>query len=431
MKIHNVIIDHPELGLSRVNISIQDGRIEEVSLLDAPTGDFSSVEFYVTPGFVNSHIHPNQLYDRRLLDECGISELLHQMHGNYKKTDEDRYVQALFVTMEALKSGATSLYAVASNPYPVIQAFKTFGMKGAVTCFYNDKWEGYGNAPSLIQPQDIETQFAQASKEKTDRIDIHIGSASVESASNQLLLLLDELAKKYQTKVNIHVSEGIDSVKTCLASRKTTPVRLLDNLGVLSSSWNLIHAATLEADEISLLGKSKASVIHCPVSNAKTGVGVAPIKELMEAGVNIGIGSDACSNNNTNNILSEAYFAHLIHGAFYKDPKLVTLKVLKQWLTKNGYHILGINQKGTIEKGEPADLLLWALNENAFVPLPFKNFDSALIFSAPDIKPHTVIMNGKIVVENYRCTLVSEKEVSCGVNRVAMKLGKDSCCSIR
>ncbi len=422
MQLNNVVIKHSLHGYVRASIAIANGVISKVVIEDGASPNFSNVEFYVTPGFVNSHLHPNQLFDRRLLDELSITELLHKMHGNYKKTDEDRYAQALFVLMEALKSGATSIYAVASNPLPVVRAFKALDVKGAVTCFYNDQWEGYGDPPTLAIHEAIEKQFLQAFLEQTDRIKIHIGSASVESASNGLLILLDALAKRLNTKVNIHVSEGIESVQSCQSARGMSPVRLLSELKVLASHWNLIHAVNVDEEEIALIAKGKANVIHCPVSNAKTGVGVAPIKALMDAKVTIGLGSDACSNNNTNNILNEAYFASLLHGAFQRNAQAITLETLVQWLTTSGYHILGSKQKGTIAVGEPADLLLWSLSEDAFVPVPFGNFTSALVYNAPDIKPHTVLIDGRVVVENYQCKIIQEKEVRKAANGCSVKV---------
>jgi 5-methylthioadenosine/S-adenosylhomocysteine deaminase len=383
----------------------------------------SEEDFYLTPGFVNAHLHPNQLYDRGLLDDLSIVNLLSNMHTKYNKTDEDRYIQALYTLMDALKSGATSIYAVASEPDPVIKAFKTLNLTGAITCFFNDQWEGAGQSPKITSIYEVEKLFATLyEKYNNTNVKIHIGSASVQCASNELICLFNTIAKKYNTKVNIHISEGIESIETCIKHRGTTPVRLLEKLNVLNERWNLIHATTIDIDEVEIIARSGASVIHCPVSNAKTGVGVAPILDMLKKQINIGLGTDACSNNNTNNILNEAYFAKLLHNALHKNPVLITDQILTRWLTANSYNMLNIDQNGTLEIKQKGNLLIWSLQNPSFVPLIYGNFNSTIFNNAPDLKPHTVILNGDIVVNNYKFNNLLENKIQKEVNIRANKL---------
>lgn len=429
MILNDVVCKDSQHGYCKANIKINKDTIEAIDIISTDPSKFSESSFYVTKGFVNSHLHPNQLFDRRLLDELNISELLHKMHHDYQKNDEERYTQALFVLMEAIKSGSTTVYAVASHPVPVLKAFKTLGIKGAVSCFFNDQWEGHGSAPSLSMQNSIEEQFLRAYEQKTDKVDVHIGTASVQSASNELLTLLDQISKKWDTKVNLHVSEGISSVHSCIQSRGLSPIRLLNQLGLLSERWNLIHAVNIDEEEVSMIAKAKAHVIHCPVSNAKTGVGIAPIKLFLEYGVNVGLGTDACSNNNTNNILNEAYFAALLQGAYHSDPNIISVDTLMHWLGAGGHHLIGSKNQQAIEVGAKADLLLWSLLEDAFVPLPYGRFDAALIYNAPDIKPHTVMIDGEIIVENYQFKNISQKAIRDLANLQSQKIisfSKDS-----
>ncbi len=345
-----------------------------------------------------------------MLDGLPISELLSTMHTQHKKTDEDRYAQALCVLIDALKSGATSLYAIASNPMPAIRAFKNLDLTGAISCVFNDVWEGAGNTPSQISFADVENEFAEFYAHNSSDLRIHIGSASILTASNELLLLFDDIAKRYNTRVNIHMSEGSDCVEKCLQNRGFTPVRLLAHLGVLNERWNLIHATTVDDVEVRLISAAGATVTHCPVSNAKTGVGIAPMRAFHEAGVTIGLGTDACSNNNTNNILNEAYFSILLQSALHKDPALFTIDTVFEWMTTNGHKIVGSGQHGKLEVGARADLLLWDLSVPAFTPLAYGRLKSVLINNAPDVKPHTVLINGNAVIENY--TFVGSAEAA-------------------
>jgi len=409
------------LDYELADIVVKNGVIENIDSSKIKLSDISPDHFFVTPGFVNSHLHPNQLLDRRMLDEKSITDLLSAMHIVQKKTDEDRYHQAIFVLIDALKSGATSIYAIASKPEPVIRAFNDIGITGAINCVFNDIWEGEGNTPAQISLQEVEKGFDEFFKANSEDVKIHIGSASILTASNDLLKLFNDIAIKYNTRVNIHMSEGIDSVEKCRQHRGTTPIRLLNQLGILNERWNLIHAATVDEEEIKIIARSGASVIHCPVSNAKTGVGIAPMLDFHKNGVNIAIGTDACSNNNTNNILNEAYFATLLHSAIHRDAVVFKEETIFEWLIPNGLKIIDSKRNGKIAVGERADLLCWSLKDPCFVPLHYGRFHSALINNAPDAKPHTVMLGGKKVIENYRFAGELEKRATDAINAWAKR----------
>jgi 5-methylthioadenosine/S-adenosylhomocysteine deaminase len=412
---------HKSNSYELADIFIKDGVIEKIDRTAISAFDISSEHFFVTSGFVNSHLHPNQLLDRRMLDELSITNLLSAMHIVQKKNDEDRYHQAIFVLLDALKSGATSVYAIASRPEPVIRAFNDIGIIGALNCVFNDVWEGKGNVPAQISLEDVEKQFSRYFESNCENLKIHIGSASILTASNELLTLFNDIAIRYNTRVNIHMSEGIESVEACRKNRGTSPVRLLENLGILNERWNLIHATTVDEEEIKLIARSGASIIHCPVSNAKTGVGIAPMLEFHKNGVNIAIGTDACSNNNTNNILNEAYFATLLHNGVHKNPLVFSEEIIFDWLTTNGLKIIDSPSSGKIEVGQRADLLLWSLKDPCFVPLPYGKLRSVLINNAPDAKPHTVMLAGKKIIENYICTNDLEKIATGAINAWARR----------
>ena len=165
---------HKSYSYELADIFIKDGVIEKIDHAAISAFDISSEHFFVTHGFVNSHLHPNQLLDRRMLDELSITNLLSAMHIVQKKNDEDRYQQAIFVLLDALKSGATSVYAIASKPEPVIRAFNDIGITGALNCVFNDVWEGEGNIPSQISLEDVEKSFSQYFKSNCENLKIHI-----------------------------------------------------------------------------------------------------------------------------------------------------------------------------------------------------------------------------------------------------------------
>jgi 5-methylthioadenosine/S-adenosylhomocysteine deaminase len=419
MLLQNLILKDNKSYVS-ATIEIAEGIIKNIYKSSISNIDIER-DFLVTPGFVNCHLHPSQLMDKGSLDFLSIPELLSLQHTQNTKTEQDRYIHALFVLMDAIKSGATSIYSVASNPLPIIKAYKRLNIKGAITCFFNDVWEGEGASPKICDIKSISQKFSALYKERTKDIDVHIGSASLQTASDQMLKFLNIIALEYNTKVNIHVGEGKESVQSCLDSRGSTPIRLLAKLGVLSSRWNLIHAINIDAEEIKIIADSGANIILCPISNSKTGAGIPPVDKFIKHAVNIALGTDACSNNNTNNILNEAYFTILLTHGINQTPALINSDMMMEWLTTNGYKTLGSAQTGKIEVGQPADLLLWSLKQNSFIPLRDKGYHSSLFYNAPDIKPHTVMVKGNKIIDNYKFLNIDEDKLRLLVHHTLKK----------
>jgi 5-methylthioadenosine/S-adenosylhomocysteine deaminase len=398
------------------DIEIQKQTIENIVTRPYKYSKEDNKKFFVTPGFVNAHLHPNKLLSRGVLDDLNIEHLLSKMHISAKSDYNIKYKQALFTLADAIMHGSTTIYAVASNPSPVIEAFKYIGLKGAISCFFNDCWDGYGHKPLLTEFSLIKKKFNEVFKNHNEQVGIHIGTASTQSASNKLLILFDQIAEEFNAKVNIHISEGEKNVQNCLKYRNHTPIELLNELGVLNHRWNLIHATTMNKNEIKMIANNGANIILCPVSNAKIGVGIAPIRDFIEQKINLSLGTDACSNNNTNNILSEAYFAQLIFNATQQDGSFITYRQLYKWLTISGRSIFQMNDIGEIAIGQRADLLLWSLDNPSFSPLGQSNYLSKIFYNAPDIKPHTVILGGIKAVENYKFLLFDQHELLAELN---------------
>lgn len=387
------------------DIIIAKGYITDILWIDKVELYTNDCKYFITPGFFNGHLHPNQLSDRGYCDKMGLDSILSLYHLTQKsKNFETRLLQSKIVILDAVMKGATSIYAVASNPMPIILSLSSLGMQGAVSCFFNDCWLLDGPAPAITDITGIRKHFEKYINYQSDYLDIHIGTASIMTASDNLLKLMHHISHDYNTKVNLHVSESINHVESCIKKRNVRPVALLKNLKVLDEKWNLIHCVNINDEEIKYISDSGANVIHCPVSNAKTGVGIAPIKKLINNKVNVVLGTDACSNNNTNNILNEAYFSILVNNISGKPMEEFDNEVWNM-LTENANKVLDKNKLQAtkyITKGKRANFLVWDLSEVSFCPRHNRNLKHALLYSAPDLKPISVYINGQQIIKDYK-----------------------------
>jgi 5-methylthioadenosine/S-adenosylhomocysteine deaminase len=215
----------------------------------------------------------------------------------------------------------------------------------------------------------------------------------------------------------MHAAEGDDYVASVKERTGNRPIEHLHSIGALNRRVSLAHMTKLTDKEIGYLAESGAHVVNCPRANAYVKVGLCPVKELLEAGVNVCLGSDAAINNNSNDVRGEA---HAVHDAIsFRHNYLIDYKTLFSMLTINGARAMGLDKEiGTIEEGKRADIVLWDKNDTPFVP--GFNYLADIIFT-DGMRAHTVMIDGKPVIKEYKLVSMDEKKILQDARGVARK----------
>ena len=189
----------------------------------------------------------------------------------------------------------------------------------------------------------------------------------------------------------------------------TALLKHLDSLGVLQTNLSLEHAIWIEENDVELFAKRGVTPVHNPASNLRIGSGLAPVKEWLAAGVNVGLGTDGSASNDGQNMFDAVRLAALIHnqaGTDFND--WVTPPQALAMATRNGARAFGVNA-GTIAPGKLADIVLLRRDTAAFTPL--NNVMSQLVFCENGSSVDSVIVNGEVVVQDGRLAKVDEREV--------------------
>jgi 5-methylthioadenosine/S-adenosylhomocysteine deaminase len=175
------------------------------------------------------------------------------------------------------------------------------------------------------------------------------------------------------------------------------PVAWLDSIGVLDSHTQIVHAVWVDSTEIQLVNNRRAVVIHCPVSNAVLGSGVAPIAAMIQLGIPVRLGTDGSASNDTQNIWETLKFAACMARAVGLDPTILP----------PGDALSMAFGKRLLTVGSPADLIIVHINnpQNA----PVGNFDSALVLGSPGSEVQTVLVGGKALLKDGELTIVDEE----------------------
>jgi len=208
--------------------------------------------------------------------------------------------------------------------------------------------------------------------------------------------LSDELG----TGIHIHLSETQKEVDESIEKWGKTPIKHVYDLGIFERPTIAAHCVHVNDNDIEILANCKVSVAHNPTSNLKLASGFAPIEKMLKANVNVALGTDGASSNNNLNMFEEMHLASIINKCVNSDATSVPAEAVIKMATINGAKALGVEKElGSIKVGKKADIILIDLNKPHLCPL--HNPLSAICYSAQGSDVHTVIVDGKILMENY------------------------------
>lgn len=375
---------------------------------------FDGKDFFVTPGFVNAHFHPSQQLNRALGIGISHDKQMDLLHATDKiKKDSDRFWLSYISVLEGLKAGTTCFYSVGSEIETQIKVYNDMGVRAACTLLPKDIVAE--EKREIVRAQAWETQERIDTAEKlhkryhSDLVRVHFGVVNLRYASDELVKGMLRLAEKYDTYFHMHAAEGDIYVEKVKERTGHTPIEHLHKIGALNHRMSFAHATKLTDEEIKYIAKAKASVVHCPRANSYVATGICPVKELLDAGVNVALGSDAAINNNSNEVRGEAHAAYDKLVDRFGKADIIDYITLFKMLTINGARAMGLEKQiGTIKEGKKADLVLWRRDDLPFIP----GFDylADLIFT-DSCRAHTILINGKAVLKNYKATLIDEEKI--------------------
>jgi len=218
------------------------------------------------------------------------------------------------------------------------------------------------------------------------------------------------LAEKLQVPVHIHLSETQGEVHDVMTRYRKRPVEYLESLGFLDETVLAAHCVWIEDNEIELLAKRNVGVAHCMESNLKLASGFAPIVTMITEGVKVTFGTDGAASNNDLNILSEMATTAKVHKALSNNPTVLNAKTTLLMATRWGADVLGLGKKiGSLQKGKHADMITLNLRKPHLTPL--YNVYSHIIYAAMASDIESVMINGKMVVDQGKLCTADEDEI--------------------
>lgn len=391
------------------------------------------------PGLVNAHCHSSENMLKGLLDNMPLEQWMLYSYpplafGPF--SERFIYLRTLLGAIEMIRGGITTVQDdVTEWPTPspegmgaVMQAYLDIGMRANVAANLSDKpwykklpflderlspemkrrFEPVDNASGLLA---ITNDIVKQWHTRDGRIQYVVAPSGPQRCTDEFLLGLADLAHSHDLQLHTHILETRMQRVTGPVMYGKSLIEHMANLGLLSPRLTIIHSVWVSESDIDLMGRNQVTVAHNPASNLKLGSGIMPFRRLREAGVNVALGSDGMSSNDSQSIFESMKLAALLHKITNPD--------YKQWPTSDevlrtaiegGARSTGYEGKiGKIAPGLKADIILLDTNTPAFVP--WNDVTNHLVYCENGSSVDTVIVAGKVVMKGRNILTLNEHTI--------------------
>lgn len=347
-------------------------------------------DLVVLPGLINAHTHAAMSLLRGLADDMPLKEWLEEKiwPEEAKLTEKDLYKGTFLACREMVRSGTTTFVNMYFEPQAEIKAAQRCGLRASIglTAIEFKK----------LGPESIEKKYRILGQKLPPKIKLAVTPHSIYTVDKNALVWCAQFARKNSLLLHIHLSETELEVRNCLKQHGCRPVEYLDKLGILGKNVLAAHVCWLNDKEIKLLAKNKVSVAHCPSSNLKLVSGIMPLSKLLKAGVNVCLGTDGPSSNNSLDMFWEMKLAALIHKWNEKDPRSADAQTILDMATRNGARALGLGKHiGSLEIGKEADIIILDFRQPHLQP--HHNTVSHIVYAARGADVKNVLVGGTVL----------------------------------
>lgn len=375
----------------------------------------------VIPGLINCHTHSYMAFMRNIADDLSFMDWLFGTIDPIEQqmTDEDTYWGACLAIIEMIKSGTTCFNDMQMNIHQTTRAVKESGMRAVISRGLIGS--GHDEAGQMRLRQAYEERDAA---KDCDRLSFMLGPHAPYTCDDGFMRVVSEEAKKNGMRIHVHLSESVSEIEQIREKYGMTPIEMADRNGLFDVPAIAAHCVQVTDEDIAILKGKKVSVVTNPASNMKLGNGFAPIGKMLEMGVNVCLGTDGAASNNSLNMFRELGLLTLIHKGVNKTPQCISAREGFRIATINGARALGLEEEtGSIEAGKKADLAILDLNTPSLTPR--NNLIAGLSYSANGSEVETVIIDGKIVMENRKVLTMDEALVYKKINEIIVRMGLD------
>lgn len=394
----------------------------------------------VMPGLVNAHMHSGETFFKGRYQHMPLEIWMLYAYPILMKEPIPKrllYLRSLITAMESLKGGVTTMVDDFFDPpgydldrlRVVFDAYEDAGLRANVSHVVMDK-HVFDTMPWLrdIVPADLQAEVAgpdmgvsgymdyckavfDSQHGRADRLGFMVSASAPQRCSPEMMQACTALAVERGVPFHTHILETKTQAVTGPEFYGTSLIRYMADLGILTPNTTIAHSVWVSDADIALMGDADVSIAHNVISNLKLGSGVAPLRRLLDAGVNVGLGTDGMCSNDTARIFDVMRVAGLIHAAAGPDlDRWVGAEEVLKAATMGGARTALLQDvTGSLTVGKRADLMMIRIAGYNYMPM--NDLSHHLVYCEGGTNIERVMVNGTWVVENDRLLTVDESEV--------------------
>ena len=386
------------------DIYIKDDKISSEEISGARVIDGKGK--FATPGFVNAHTHASMTLLRSYSDDKALMDWLQKdiWPVEAKMKRRDIYWGAALAAIEMIRGGTTA-FADMYGPCmeEVAKVVDESGLRGSLCRGLISFADG---DKKLAENVELYKNYHGAAD---GRITIMLGPHAIYTCPPDYLKKVAAEAQKLGAEIHIHMNETKTEIEECIKNYGKRPFEVVADTGLFDTGTLAAHCVWLSDSEIEIIKSKKIRVAHNPGSNMKLASGICPTTKLLDAGITVALGTDGASSNNNLDMLEEVRLAALLAKVDTLNPLAVPAAQALQMATENGAAALGLKNVGRLEAGYKADIVLWDMSGVEWYPP--QNPLSLLVYSANSASADTVIVDGKILMENRELKTLDEEKI--------------------
>ena len=405
-------IEKKEILINDNIIEIIDKEIDKDIEVDEK---INAKNMLVMPGLVNTHTHlamsifRGYKADKKLMD--WLEDAIFPVED--KLQPEDIYWNSYLSCLEMIKSGTTTCNDMYFGMNKTVEAIRDTGLRAVVAwCIKDD---------SIKDKVEQTRKYAKKYNKENSRITVFSSPHAPYTCSPNTIKMCVDLAKELNTGLHIHLSETLGEEKVIEETYNKRGTEYLKDLGVFDVPVVLAHGIYISDSDIEILKNIKGGISHNPISNCKLSSGICDVVKLRKNGINIGLGTDGIGSTTTMDMFEEMKTAAYLQNVSTKEPGVMSAYDILKMATIDGAKVLGMeDQIGTLEPGKKADMIF--IKTDKIHMCPANDVCYNLVYSSNGADVESVMIDGKIIMQNRKMVNLDEKEVIKQVKKIAKRI---------